>query len=63
MSKVIELVNLLGMDLIAEGVETVEQARFLQERGCSEMQGYYFYKPMSASDLEAVLEAKRFHCS
>ncbi len=62
-SKVIELVNLLGMDLIAEGVETVEQARFLQERGCSEMQGYYFYKPMSASDLEAVLEAKRFHCS
>lgn len=58
-SKMIELVSLLGMDLIAEGVETVEQASFLQERGCSEMQGYYFYKPMPVSDFEAVLKSGR----
>ena len=54
-SKMIELVNLLGMEMIAEGVETVEQACFLQEKGCSEMQGYYFYKPMPVSDFEAIL--------
>ena len=60
-SKMIELVSLLGMDLIAEGVETVEQASFLQERGCSEMQGYYFYKPMPVSDFEAVLKSGRCH--
>jgi len=54
-SQVITLVNLLGMDMIAEGVETVKQARFLQERGCSEMQGYYFYKPMPVSELENLM--------
>jgi len=56
-SQMVTLVSLLDMDLIAEGVETVEQARFLQERGCSEMQGYYFYKPMPVSDFEVVLGA------
>ena len=60
-SQMVTLVSLLDMDVIAEGVETVEQARFLQEKGCSEMQGYYFYKPMPVDDFEAVLEAKRLH--
>ena len=53
-TQVITLVNSLGMDMIAEGVETVEQADFLQERGCSEMQGYYFYKPMTVEDFEKL---------
>jgi EAL domain-containing protein (putative c-di-GMP-specific phosphodiesterase class I) len=55
-SQVIQMVKSLGMDLIAEGVEIVEQARFLQSQGCSEMQGYYFYKPMSVENLEKVIE-------
>ena len=53
-SYVIQMVRLLGMDLIAEGVESLAQAQFLKSRGCNEMQGFYFYKPMSVQDFEAV---------
>lgn len=50
----IQMINSLGMEIIAEGVETLEQARFLQSYGCSEMQGYYFYKPMPVREFEAL---------
>ena len=55
-SCMIKMVRLLGMSLIAEGVETVEQARFLQSLGCTEMQGYYFYKPMTSREFEKLME-------
>ena len=45
---------LLGMSIVAEGVETERQAEFLNSQGCSEMQGYYFHKPMPVEDLEAM---------
>ena len=45
----------LGLDLVAEGVETKQQLDFLLENNCQTIQGYYFYKPMSVSDLEEVL--------
>ena len=51
-TQVIKMIELLGMKLIAEGVETKAQADFLKERGCQEMQGYYFYKPMPVEDFE-----------
>ena len=54
-SSVIQMIHRLGMNMIAEGVETVEQASFLQSQGCSEMQGYLFYKPMPVSDFETIL--------
>jgi EAL domain-containing protein (putative c-di-GMP-specific phosphodiesterase class I) len=44
------------MELIAEGVETVEQAGFLQSQGCTEMQGYLFYKPMTMRQFEKLFE-------
>ena len=53
-SSIIKMVRSLGMKLIAEGVETVEQADFLQSQGSSEMQGYYFYKPMSVTEFEKI---------
>ena len=59
-SDIIGLVGRLGMEMIAEGVETKEQADFLREHGCSEMQGYYFFKPMPVSDFEVVMEKGRF---
>lgn len=53
-TQVIQLVNMLGMKLIAEGVETQAQADFLKNHGCREMQGYYFYKPMPVEDFEKL---------
>ena len=48
------MINELGMNMIAEGVETVAQADFLQNIGCNEMQGYYFYKPMPVLEFEKL---------
>ena len=50
----IKMVNLLEMKMIAEGVETLEQAEFLHNQGCSLMQGYYFYKPMPVENFERI---------
>lgn len=54
-SHIIQMVHDLGMDLIAEGVENAAQARFLLSRGCNNMQGYFFHKPMSVQDFERML--------
>ena len=50
----IYMANRLGIKLIAEGVETIEQAQMLKELGCTEMQGYYFYKPLSVDEFEKI---------
>ena len=54
-SCMIKMINSLGIDLIAEGVETVEQAQFLKSEGAFEMQGYYFYKPMTREEFEKLI--------
>ena len=53
-SHIIRMIGALGMDVIAEGVEEADQAEFLSKRGCIEMQGYYFYKPMTVEDFEKL---------
>ena len=55
-SYIIQMVRSLGMRLIAEGVETAEQAQFLQSRGCTEIQGYYFCKPLPVEQFEQLNE-------
>ena len=42
----------LGVDTVAEGVETEEQARLLQELGCKNGQGYLFGRPVRSEDLQ-----------
>ena len=42
----------LGIQTVAEGVETQEQARLLGELGCSMVQGYLFGRPMTSHDFE-----------
>lgn len=44
----------LGLEVIAEGVETEAQAEFLRREGCTEAQGFLYGRPMSAADLEAA---------
>lgn len=53
---IIELVNGLGFKMVAEGVETKEQEEYLKERGCTTIQGYLYYKPLSFDEYKTVLE-------
>jgi diguanylate cyclase (GGDEF)-like protein len=46
----------LGMDIVAEGVETESEALTMTKFGCTELQGYYFAKPMAAAELKALLK-------
>jgi diguanylate cyclase (GGDEF)-like protein len=54
---IITLANNLGLTVIAEGVETRAQLTYLENSQCDEMQGYYFSKPVSAEEFEAMLRA------
>lgn len=56
---IIALGNNLGLDVVAEGIETEHQARFLLLHGCLLGQGYWFSRPLSCEDAEAML-AKSF---
>lgn len=50
-SAIIGMAQNLGLQVVAEGVETLEQARFIREKGCDFAQGYYFGRPMPAPEL------------
>lgn len=52
---IIELAHLLGMTVVAEGVETVEQHQHLARLGCDQCQGFYFAPPMSADNLQLLM--------
>jgi sensor c-di-GMP phosphodiesterase-like protein len=48
----------LGMTVIAEGVETVEQEAFLRSHACDEMQGFLFSKPLPAREMANLLRVE-----
>ena len=52
---IIELARVLEIDVVAEGIETLEQYHLLRELGCRYGQGYLFARPMSAHDVNALL--------
>jgi len=54
---VIQLGHALGLLVIAEGVETAGQLRFLRENGCDEIQGYIYARPLDPDTLRSVLGA------
>jgi EAL domain-containing protein (putative c-di-GMP-specific phosphodiesterase class I) len=57
-SAVISLARTLNLEVVAEGVETAEQARFLTERQCDIMQGYYFGRPSPPDEISRFLERR-----
>jgi EAL domain-containing protein (putative c-di-GMP-specific phosphodiesterase class I) len=48
----------LSLTVVAQGVETREQAEFLREHACDEVQGFYFNKPMSSDKFTDLLKAQ-----
>jgi EAL domain-containing protein (putative c-di-GMP-specific phosphodiesterase class I) len=58
---VISLARGLGLNVVAEGVETAEQLRFLRSRSCDTVQGFVFSKPLPAEEMtQLLLEGKQF---
>ena len=45
----------IGLDIIAEGVETPEQASFLSDCGCDSAQGFYYSKPITQEEFDKML--------
>ncbi|MGH7686107.1 MAG: putative bifunctional diguanylate cyclase/phosphodiesterase [Candidatus Dormibacteria bacterium] len=51
----VDMAHVLGLEVVAEGVETAAQEEFLRLHGCDFGQGYLFSKPVTADELSAVL--------
>ncbi len=58
---IIGLAHSLGLNVIAEGVETRAQLDFLHELGCEQAQGYYFCRPLPPDEIEQILRLGRFN--
>ncbi|MBU5485694.1 EAL domain-containing protein [Clostridium sp. MSJ-11] len=54
-SKIIEMAHSLGLKVIGEGVESLEELQILREFNCDEVQGYYFSKPINKEDLKQLM--------
>jgi diguanylate cyclase (GGDEF)-like protein/PAS domain S-box-containing protein len=54
---IISLTDNLGVSVVAEGVETEGQYRFLLEQGCEKFQGYLFGRPVPLPDFQAAIES------
>jgi diguanylate cyclase (GGDEF)-like protein len=55
-SAIISMADRLGLECVAEGVETSVQSRVLLQRGCTTAQGYYFSPPLAPEEIEAMLD-------
>ena len=56
---IIAMGQAIGMTLVAEGVETLEQVKFLESRGCYILQGFYYSKPLTAIQSTRYLEQNK----
>ncbi|WP_235679147.1 EAL domain-containing protein [Aquibium microcysteis] len=57
---IIDIGKSLGIEVLAEGVETMDHARVLKTLGCDALQGYAFAKPMSAADVTVFARERRW---
>ncbi len=51
LTELMRMATALGTETVCEGVETASQVRFLQEIGCSKLQGYYYSKPLPLAEI------------
>lgn len=56
---VVAMGKVKNMNIIAEGIETEAQLRFMREQGCDEMQGYYCSPPISAAEMSNLLASRQ----
>jgi EAL domain-containing protein (putative c-di-GMP-specific phosphodiesterase class I) len=52
---IVVMAHALGMRVVAEGVESLDQLRALQGLGCDEVQGFYISRPVPAAELPALM--------
>ena len=57
---VIDLANKIGMKTLTEGVETKDQAEFLNMVGCGRLQGYLFGKPIPQDELDSQIKNGKY---
>ena len=55
-SALVDLTGVLGMTVVAKGVETTEHLRCVEALGCGSSQGFYFARPMSGDDIKVLIE-------
>ena len=56
---IISMAHSLHLNVLAEGVETPEQIRFLQSHGCRSAQGFYYSEPVPAAEFTTLLHKQR----
>jgi diguanylate cyclase (GGDEF)-like protein/PAS domain S-box-containing protein len=52
---IISMAHSLGLNVVAEGVETIEQLSFIRSTNCEKVQGFYFSKPLPVTEVERLL--------
>ncbi len=57
-NELIQMTKKLNIDTVVEGVETIEQVKFLREIGCNKMQGFYFAKPITLEEWYDIYRAR-----
>lgn len=57
MGTILDMGKVLGLKIVAEGVETPAQVKWLTEHGCDQMQGYYFSEPLPVKQATSYLES------
>lgn len=60
---IISMADSMGLDVVAEGVETYDQLDFLKGLGCQYVQGFYFSHPLPGDKFEKVVNQERFYSS
>ncbi len=56
---IVAMAHSMEMEIVAEGVETKEQADFLRNLGCNEFQGFYFSRPLPSTEVMLLLEKQQ----